>query len=107
MLRDDSVLYTGINSVTDKPTLRQVQKDKDEKDRVVLEPAAEIIAKEIQAEITKTLDLRTFTIDRKSTEQEINTELIARKLYVNYLNALDKKIKTALAKQPEEEKASE
>jgi hypothetical protein len=101
MLRDDSVLYTGSNSVTDRPTLRQVQKDKDEKDRVVLEPAAEVIAKEIQAEIAKTLDLRTFTIDRKSTEVEVNTELIARKLYVNYLNALDTKIKTALAKVPE------
>jgi hypothetical protein len=96
--RDDSILYTGVTSVSNErePTPREVQAEAKEKARIKLKPAAELILAEIASEKAKVTDISTFVIDRKSTQEEVNVELYARRLYLNYLNGLEFKIGNAI-----------
>ena len=109
MSRDDSVLYSGVTSASSgrKPTARQAQREKKEQDQTRLLPAADVVLELIATELTNVADIRSLIIDRKDTEQEVNTELLARKLYLGYLNSLESKIKSIMAvrvpKEPEAE----
>jgi len=108
--RDDSILYTGVTSVSAErePTPREVQSEAKEKARLKLKPAAELILAEIANEKASVTDIRTFVLDRTSTGQEVNTELLARKLYLGYLNGLEAKIKNAIrTKEPKKRKDSD
>lgn len=100
--RDTSDLYTGATSATTgrKPTLREVQVEKKEQDYNKLKPAADVVLELIEEERKNVLDLRSFVLDRISTEQEVNTELLARKLYLGKLNSFEAKIKNTLNFQP-------
>jgi len=91
--RDDSLLYTGITSVSNEPhTPRQLQKESKRQARQKLKPAAEVVLELIAKEVKNVADIRSLIVDRKSTEQEVNTELVARKYYLGYLNSLEAKI---------------
>ena len=105
MGRDDSILYTGVTSATHKPTARQLQVEKKEQAQPVLKPAADIVLELIGKERQGVLDLRSFVIDRATPEKEVNTELIARKLYLGYLNSLEVKIKGIMTVRPKVKKA--
>jgi len=101
VLRDDSFLYTGVTSATDrKPTPRQIQRDVTESQRLKLKDAYEPVLADITAEKQNVTDIRTFVLDRDTTEQEVNTELLARKLYLGYLNGLEARIQRIVAKKP-------
>jgi hypothetical protein len=92
--RDNSDLYSGITSVSSEPrTPREVQKAASEKAFYDLKPGVKFIQAAIAQEKENVLDIRSFVLDRTSTEQEVNTELLARKLYLGYLNSLEAKIK--------------
>jgi hypothetical protein len=98
--RDNSFLYSGITSVTSEPmTARELQKFEKEHVKQKLKPATAIVLDAIQKERDMIVDLRSLVIDRTSTEQEVNTDLLARKLYLGYLNGLEMKIKQ-IVKEP-------
>jgi hypothetical protein len=97
--RDDSILYSGITSATEKVTPRQEQREQTEQQARKIKLASEVVLEELSKEKANITDLRSFVIDRTSTEQEVNTELIARKLYLGYINSLEAKIKQ-LVKKP-------
>lgn len=115
MPRDDSILNTGMTSASmaRKPTPRETQAKQKEEDYAKLKPAAEVVLEAIAQEVQKITDIRSLIIDRTNTEKEVNTELIARKLYLNYLNSLEAKIKgivtlrAARKHKPESEAAGE
>lgn len=98
MSKDDSFLYTGITSASsDKaPTPREVQREEKESARIKLKPAAEVVLAELAKERERVIDLRSIVLDRTTSEGEINTELLARKLYLNYLNSLEAKVNNIL-----------
>jgi preprotein translocase subunit YajC len=99
MARDDSILYSGITSVTSElKTPREAQKKAQEEAYYKLKPGYEVVLEDIRKAKVAVTDIRTLVIDRTSTEQEVNTELIARKLYLSYLNGLEAKIKNIIAK---------
>ena len=98
MARDDSFLYTGITSLSSEPrTPRQLQKESKVIAKQKLKPAAEVVLEAIAKERDAITDIRTIILDRKSTDTEVNTELIARKLYLSYLNGLEHKIKSIVS----------
>lgn len=98
MSKDDSFLYSGITSASsDKaPTPREVQREAKESARIKLKPAAEVVLAELAKERERVIDLRSIVLDRTTSEGEINTELLARKLYLNYLNSLEAKVNNIL-----------
>jgi hypothetical protein len=96
--RDDSFLYTGVTSLSNEPrTPRQLQKESKVIAKQKLKPAAEVVLEAIAKERDAITDIRTMILDRTSTEVEVNTELIARKLYLGYLNGLEHKIKSIVS----------
>jgi len=98
MVRDDSFLYTGVTSLSNEPrTPRQLQKESKVIAKQKLKPAADVVLEAIAKERDAITDIRTMILDRKSTEQEVNTELLARKLYLGYLNTLEHKIKSIVS----------
>lgn len=110
MSRSDEILYTGITSVSSNAELtpRLAQREQKEKDRLKLKPAADVVLEALAKERANITDIRSLIVDRTTTEQELNTELIARKLYLGYLNVLETKIKNIMAiKQPRVRKVAE
>lgn len=106
-MRDDSFLYSGITSVSTR-TPREAQREKKEQDRQKLKPAADVVLELIAKERANVTDIKTLILDRKTTEQEINTELLARKLYLGYLNSLEVKVKGIMTvKQPRTRKGAD
>jgi hypothetical protein len=98
MARDDSFLYTGVTSLSNEPrTPRQLQKESKVIAKQKLKPAADVVLEAIAKERDAITDIRTMILDRTSTEVEVNTELIARKLYLGYLNGLEHKIKSIVS----------
>ena len=98
MARDDSFLYTGVTSLSAEPrTPRQLQKESKVIAKQKLKPAADVVLEAISKERDAITDIRTMILDRTSTDTEINTELIARKLYLGYLNGLEHKIKSIVS----------
>ena len=102
MSRSDEFLYSGMTSASAEPkiTPRSIQREEKEKARIKLKPAADVVLEALSKEREAITDLRSFIIDRKSTEQEVNTELLARKLYLGYINSLEAKIKNIMAVAP-------
>ena len=100
-MRDDSILYTGVTSATNKPTARQIQVEEKEQAQPKLKPAAAVVLELLDKERQNVLDLRSLVIDRTTPEQEVNTELLARKLYLDYLNSLENKVKSIMAVRPQ------
>lgn len=99
MSRDNSDLYSGITSASVPQTPRAAQKEADERAYHKLKPAAEVVLALIAKEQEAITDIRSLVIDRTTSEQEINTELLARKLYLGHLNSLESKIKQIIAKK--------
>lgn len=100
-IRNDAYLYTGINSVSNEPkTPRELQKESKEEAKRKLKPAAEVVLEAIEKERQAVCDIRTLVMDSNPTEQEANTELIARQKFLAYLNGLESKIKTIMADKP-------
>lgn len=100
MSRDNSFLYSGVNSVSSEPkTPREAQRKASEEAYYKLKPAYDVVQEQLKKEIDNITDLRTFVIDRTTTEQEVNTELLARKLYLSYLNGLSAKLNNIMAKK--------
>jgi hypothetical protein len=98
MARDDSFLYTGVTSLSQEPrTPRQLQKESKVIAKQKLKPAADVVLEAISKERDAITDIRTMILDRTSTEVEVNTELLARKLYLGYLNTLEHKIKSIVS----------
>ncbi len=94
---DDSFMYSGMTSASTEPkTPRQIQKEEKEKDYYKLKPAAEVVLELINKERDAVTDVRTIILDRTTTSEEINTELLARKLYLSHLNTLESKVKNIL-----------
>jgi hypothetical protein len=92
-------MYSGINSVTNKPfTPREIQREQAKQTQLKLKPAAQVVLDELAKEKANVLDIRTFVLDRATTEAEVNTELLARKLYLGYLNGLEARFKNILKK---------
>lgn len=97
MSRDDSILYSGATSVTSelvKP--RVAQREEKEKLYYKIKPGVDVVLAEIDKERQAITDLRTIVLDRTTTEKEINTELMARKLYLGYLNTLTAKFENII-----------
>lgn len=100
-MRNDAYLYTGVTSVSNEPKApRELQKESKEEAKRKLKPAAEVVLEAIEKERQVICDIRTFVLDRKTTEQEVNTDLLARKKYLDYLNQLEQKINTIMADKP-------
>ena len=96
-MKDDSFLYTGINSLSNEPrTPRELQKESKVQARQKLKPGAKVLLELIDKEKTNVTDIRSLIVSRKDTEAEVNTELLARKLYLGYLNGLEAKVKTIM-----------
>lgn len=95
--KDTSFMYSGITSVSAEPmTPRQKQRAEKVEVKQKLKPAAEIVLGAIEKERETVVDIRSMILDRATTEQEVNTELLARKLYLGYLNGLEAKIKNVM-----------
>lgn len=98
-MRNDSFLNTGMTSASTKPpTPRENQKIEKEQARAKLKPAADVVLEEIDKERAKVVDIRSF-IDVQKDAESIKHELMARKLYLGYLNSLEAKIKNILAER--------
>jgi len=96
-MSSDEFLYTGISSASSEPrTPRQEQAESKEQARQKLKPGAQVLLELLEKERVKVTDIKSLVLDRTSTEKEVNTELIARKLYLGYLNSLESKIKTIM-----------
>ncbi len=108
MSKDNSFLYSGITSASsDIKTKRETQREAKIEDQIKLKPAADVVLELIQKERDAITDIRSIILDRSTTAQEINTDLIARKLYVGYLNGLESKIKRILTVRPSKEEPSD
>lgn len=91
MSRDDSILYTGLTSAEPR-TPREAQRKAKEEAYYKLKPGYQFVLDELAKEKEVVTDIRSLILDRATTEQEVNTELLARKLYLGYLNSLEAKI---------------
>lgn len=97
---NDSFLNTGMTSSSAEPkTPREAQKLEKEQNRLKLKPAAQVVLDALANERTKVTDIRSF-IDVKTDAETIKHELMARKLYLDYLNSLEATIKNILKEKP-------
>lgn len=97
---NDSFLNTGMTSASSEPkTPREAQAEAKEQDRQKLKPAAQVVLDAIELERSKVTDIRSF-IDASADTETIKHELMARQLYLSYLNSLEAKIKNILAEKP-------
>lgn len=88
-MRNDSVLNTGLTSAAMRrqEAARQAKKDKKQEKRNVLTPGAEIILEWIDKELKQVMDLE-YMVMNLTNENDIKSQLIARRLHANFLKEL-------------------
>lgn len=101
--RTDEQLYTGITSLSSaKPPTKEEVERLEEKTaaRIKLKPAAEVVLALLDTEKTAIYDMRTFFVDRKTTDEEVKIERLVREKYLKTLVRLETKVKQILAVKP-------
>lgn len=97
MSKDDSFLYTGITSSSDKePTLRELQREEKEQQRIKLKPAGDVILELLESERQKLYDIRRIFIDRKTPDEEVKIERIVRERQALLIASLEVKLRNIL-----------
>lgn len=100
MVRDDSLLYSGVTSSSENLTPREVQRETKNQQRDKLKPAADVILELLEAERNKLYDIRRIFIDRKTTDEEVKIERIVRERQAILISNLEVKVRTILKEKP-------
>ena len=94
-----SDLYTGSNSGS-FGNYRTSQRDaivaKKRENKAQLTPAYHIVKEAIDKEIAKVKDIEYLYVDGFVPDEQLNTELVARRKYLSYLKGLDAQLKQSL-----------
>lgn len=97
-MRNDD-LYTGSNSGSfgnaRKEQRAAIVADKRER-KAFLTPAYDIVKGIIDAEAAKIKDIEYLYVDGFVPDEQLNTELVARRKYLAFLKSLDKQLKQTL-----------
>jgi hypothetical protein len=101
MTNDD--LYTGSNSGSfgnykAAEQREELVKEKREKKSQLI-PAYELVQELIEKEVANVKDVSFLYVDTYVLPEELNAEIIARRRYLNYLNALSTKLASLLREQ--------
>jgi len=98
MSRDDSILYPGSSSASFSKESKQRKDIKEEKQdkRGKLKPAAEVVFKEIKAEMDSIMFLPNIDIQNSPSPEMFMIEARARQKYVEYLKQLQNKLDNIL-----------
>ena len=100
MVRDDSLLYSGVTSSSENLTPREVQREDKEKNRIKLKPAADVILELLETERNKLYDIRRIFIDRKTTDEEVKIERLVRERQAILIANLEVKVRNILKEKP-------
>lgn len=95
-----SDLYTGANSGSFNnyraTKLKKELAEEKEVKRGKLTPAYELIHEALSREIDKVQSIEFLLVDPLTTDDELKSELIARRKYIQYLRLLDSSLKNVL-----------
>ena len=98
-----SDLYTGSNSGSFQnyraKKLKKQLSDEKERKQIQLTPAYELIHEQIEREISKVQSIEYLLVESNTPEDDLKSELVARRKYVQYLRLLDSGIKNILKEQ--------
>lgn len=96
MTRDDSLLYTGATSASNREQVIREKRDKSIEKRANLLPAGEIVKAELQKEIDAVRNIEYLDIESMLTDEHFKSELMARKKFLERLIALKNKFDNLL-----------
>lgn len=96
MTRDDSSLYTGATSASNREQVIREKRDKSIEKRANLLPAGEIVKAELQKEIDAVRNIEYLDIESMLTDEHFKSELMARKKFLERLIALKNKFDNLL-----------
>lgn len=94
----DEILHTGMTSASRAVRLKANEEKIDK--QVKLKPAAKVVMEQIEIEKERILNLRSLILDNATKEEDIKSELLARKKYFDYLVRLEATMKQILAAKP-------
>lgn len=94
----DEILHTGMTSASRAVRLKANEEKIDK--QVKLKPSAKVVLEAIETEKQNILNLRSLIFDMGTEEEDLKSELLARKKYFNYLTQLQAVMNQILAAKP-------
>jgi hypothetical protein len=104
MSRDDSILNTGMTSVTATP--RELQRESKDKVREEVKPFSQGLFDFIELKRSEVLSLRSIVIDNLNPEDGLHAEMLARKKNLDFINGFEAHIKNII-KEPKNKASDE